>query len=110
MGDGASPRWPGTIVPATKWPAVYTEAAINSTPAAILLALIDPPGTRLPSPRRKRSRLDHAGSRSVSYTACVAAGVPADGFPYFKYSVGTTNMLSSVEVVNPHMITIAMGV
>ena len=30
--------------------------------------------------------------------------------PYFRYSVGTTNMFSSVDVVNPQRITIAIGV
>ena len=30
--------------------------------------------------------------------------------PYFRYNVGTTNMFSSVEVVSPHRITIAIGV
>jgi len=30
--------------------------------------------------------------------------------PYRRYSVGTTNMLSSVDVVNPQRMTIAIGV
>ena len=30
--------------------------------------------------------------------------------PYPRYSVGTTNMLSSVDVVNPQRMTIAIGV
>ena len=34
----------------------------------------------------------------------------SDGLPYLIYNVGTTIMLSKVEVVNPHRITIAIGV
>ena len=30
--------------------------------------------------------------------------------PYRKYSVGTTNMFSSVDVIRPHRMTIAIGV
>ena len=43
------------------------------------------------SEHRKNRRVDH-------------------GRPYFKYRLGTTNMLSNVEVVRPHKITMAIGV
>src|SRR5437879_6368937 len=38
------------------------------------------------------------------------AGDNADGFAYLKYNVGTTIMFSSVEVVRPQRMTIAIGV
>jgi hypothetical protein len=30
--------------------------------------------------------------------------------PYLRYNVGTTNMLSNVDVVNPQRMTMAIGV
>ena len=33
-----------------------------------------------------------------------------DDLPYFRYNVGSTMMLSSVDVIRPHRMTMAIGV
>ena len=67
------------------------------------------PADVLPSRPLPQGR-DQLAHGLLSAVGLPASGGSVHGRPYRKYSVGTTNMFSSVDVVSPHRITIAIGV